>query len=110
MGIETFPEIENFQKLPKQVIVKSGEPRFHAADGARLHGIVINNCGHAICDVHVNIVIFNERKIPVFNTSIKPDPESLPQGSVASFNFQLKDFQGPISDYHLYTNWKFDDA
>lgn len=109
MGLETFPEIESFQKLPHQVIVKGGNPTFSAKDGAELRGIIINNIGHTICDIKVNLVIFNEKKIPMLNTSMMPDPATLPQGAITPFVFHLKEWDQPISDYHLYTNWKFDD-
>jgi hypothetical protein len=109
MGIETFPEIESFQKLPHQVIVKGGNWSFKERDGAELRGIVINNIGHAICDLRVNLVIFNEKKLPVFNISTASVPDSLPQGGIANFIFQLKDYSEKISNYHLYAHWKFDD-
>jgi len=109
MGLETFPEIENFQKLPHQVIVKGGGSSFNAAEGAELRGIVINNIGNPIRDVKVNVVIFDEHKIPILNTSVVSNPNILPQGAIATFVFQLKDFPGVISDYYLYANWRFDD-
>lgn len=108
MGLETFPEIENFQKLPRQVIVKAGQTSVDPVDGARLNGIVINNSGHGIRDLKANIVVFDEKKIPVLNTSIKTDPDALPQGGMASFTFQLKDYKAKFPDYYLYTNWAFD--
>ena len=58
MGLETFPEIESFQKLPRQVIVKGGSASFSARDGAELRGIVINNSGSSIRDVRVSLVVF----------------------------------------------------
>jgi len=109
MGLETFPEIENFQKLPHQVIVKGGHSSFSLAHGAQLRGIVINNIGHTIKDLKVHVVIFNERKIPILNTSAIPVPSALPQGTIATFLFQLKDHPREILDYYLYANWKFDD-
>ena len=109
MGMEAFPEIESFQKLPRQVIVKGGTSTFDRRHGATLCGIVINNTGHAIRDVRVNVVIFDRKKLPLLNTSIAADPGTLPQGGVANFIFELKDHPAEISDYHLYTNWKFCD-
>ncbi len=109
MGIEAFPEIENFQKLPRQVIVKGGSSTFSQERGAELRGIVINNIGHPIRGISVHVVIFNENKIPVLSTSTTADPETLPQGGIASFTFQIKTLDQEIQDYHLYTNWKFDD-
>ena len=107
MGLETFPEIENFQKLPKQVIVKGGSSSFDVKEGALLRGIVINNRGHSICDLRIHIVVFNERKIPILNTSEEADPEILSQGALASFTFQLKDLTKEVADYYLYPTWRF---
>ena len=109
MGIETFPEIENFQKLPHQVIVKGGSWSFSEQNGAELRGIVINNIGHSIRDIRVNLVLFNEKKIPLLNTSAATLPDTLPQGGIANFIFQLKDYRDPVADYHLYSHWKFDE-
>ncbi|MDD5217597.1 MAG: hypothetical protein PHN49_03695 [Candidatus Omnitrophica bacterium] len=109
MGLETFPEIESFQKLPRQVIVKGGGSRFSSGEGAELRGIVINNIGHAIRDLKVNLVIFNDYKIPVLNTSTVPDSEMLPQGAIANFTFRIEDYSQEITDYYLYANWRFDD-
>jgi len=109
MGIEQFPEIESFQKLPRRVIVKGGGSRFDPKVGAELRGIVINNLGHPIRDVSVNLVIFDERERPVLNTSTPPDPPLLPQGAIGSFVFQLKDFPSEIKNYYLYSSWKYDE-
>jgi hypothetical protein len=109
MSLETFPEIESFQKLPHQVIVKGGKWNFKEREGAELRGIVINNIGHTIRDIKVHLVVFNEKKIPLLSTSAASNPDTLPQGGISAFVFQLKDFTETISDYHLYTNWKFDD-
>ena len=109
MGIETFPEIESFQKLPRQVIVKGGSSDFSEHDGAWLRGIVINNIGQPIRDIRINVVIFDKKKIPILNVSATADPESLPQGGIGSFTFQIKSHSEVITDYYLYANWKFDD-
>ena len=109
MGIEAFPEIENFQKLPRQVIVKGGTSTFTQQDGAQLHGIVINNIGHPIQDLRVHAVIFDRNKLPLLSTSTPADPIHLPQGGIASFTVKLEDHHEQISDYHLYTSWKFDE-
>jgi len=110
MELEAFPEIENFQKLPRQVILKAGRISFDKTQGAKLHGLIINNCGHAICDVRANIVIFNEKQIPIYNLGVPTDPERLPQGAMGSFVFDLADVRDSIRDYHLYTNWSFDNV
>ncbi len=109
MGLETFPEIESFQKLPHQVIVKGGSSRFSEREGAELGGIVINNVGNPICDLRVNLVIFDEHKIPQLNTSALANPNTLEQGGIANFNFRLKDYPKRIDDYYLYASWRFDD-
>ena len=109
MGLETFPEIENFQKLPRQVIVKGGSSSFSQQEGATLAGIVINNIGHTIRDIRVNVVIFDNNRLPALNTCVPADPETLPQGGIGAFTFQLKNYPEEILDYHLYASWKFDD-
>ena len=109
MGIEAFPEIESFQKLPRQVIVKGGTSTFDEKQGAELRGIVINNTGQPIRDLRVNVVILSDKGIPVMSTSTLPEPGELPQGSISSFVFQIKNYPQRISNYHLFTNWHFDD-
>lgn len=110
MGLETFPDIESFQKLPRQVIVKGGRSTYSQVEGAELRGIVINNIGHPIREIRVNAVIFNERKIPRFSVSTLAEPAALPQGGIAAFVFRLKGYPQPVSDYHLYVDWKFDEG
>lgn len=109
MGIEEFPEIESFQKLPRRVIVKGGASRFDPKEGAELRGIVINNLGHPIREVSVNLVIFDERERPLLNTSTEPNPPALSQGAIGSFIFQLRDFSSEIKNYYLYSSWKYDE-
>lgn len=109
MDIETFPEIENFQKLPRQVIVKAGNISFENQSKAALRGIVINNSGHPICDLKVHVVFFDRNKLPVMSTSLKADPHELNQGGIANFLFELTDQHHLVSDYHLYTRWRFHD-
>lgn len=109
MGLEKFPEIESFQKLPHRVIVKGGSSSFDPKEGAGLRGIIINNIGQTIREVSVNLVIFDDNETPLLNTSVVPDPPVLPQGAVGSFLFQLKDFPGEIKKYYLYSSWKYDD-
>ena len=109
MDIETFPEIENFQKLPRKVIVKAGG--FSSAAGAsnELRGLVINNIGHPIKDIRVHVVIFDLRKIPQLSASVPANPDRLDQGGMANFIFELKDYLKKITDYHLYAGWKFEE-
>lgn len=109
MGLEAFPEIESFQKLPRQVIVKGGSSTYSEKEGAELRGIVINNIGHSIKDLRVQAVILDENKIPVMSTGVEPEPSFLPQGGIGSFVVRLKDYAQQIADYHLYANWKFDE-
>lgn len=110
MGIESFPEIENFQKLPREVIIKGASTHFSEADGAALRGIVINNIGHPIKHIRAQLVIFDKRRVPVLEVSALTDPEKLPQGGIGNFNFQLKSFKKEIQDYHLQVNWEFDES
>ena len=110
MGIEQFPEIETFQKLPRKVIVKGGNSGFDSQGRPELRGIVINNAGHPIRDIKVSVVIFNEDELPILNKSTLSDPVKLPQGGIASFTFLLADYQQEIKNYYLYANWKYDDS
>ncbi len=110
MGIESFPEIQNFQKLPKEVIVKGANTRFDPANGAELRGIVINNIGQPIRDIRVELVVFDRQRIPLLGTSAATDPDRLPQGGIANFHFQLKDFSQEIKNYYLHANWTFDES
>ena len=109
MGIEAFPEIESFQKLPRQVIVKGGTSTFEETKGATLRGIVINNIGHSIRDLRVNVVILNSQGIPVLSTGTAPEPQEIAQGGISSFLFNIEDYPEKILNYHLYADWKFDD-
>ena len=110
MGIEQFPEIETFQKLPRKVIVKGGSSGFDSKGRPELRGIVINNAGQPIRDAKVSLVIFNEQEIPILNKSAVPDPSALPQGTIGSFTFTLEDYNQEIKNYYLYVNWKYDDS
>ena len=111
MGIESFPEIENFQKLPREVIIKGAATRFNAKEGAELRGIVINNVGQPIKNVRAQLVVFGkDKKVPVLGISAAADPEKLPQGGIANFHFQLKGFKQEIKNYHLHATWVFDEA
>ena len=110
MGLEAFPEIESFQKLPRQVIVKGGSSTYSEREGAELRGIVINNIGHPICDLRVQVVILDEKGIPALSAGAVPEPASLPQGGIGSFVFKVAGYPRKISDYHVYANWKFDES
>lgn len=110
MDVDAFPDIENFHHLPRSVIVKGAKASFDPAEGAQLRGIVINNIGQAIQNLRVHVVLFDDRKIPLLNTSVAPESSKIPQGGVSPFHFQLKDFPHEIKDYHLFTNWSFDES
>ena len=110
MGIEQFPEIETFQKLPRKVIVKGGSSAFDPSGRPELRGIVINNSGHPIRDVKVFLVIFSDDEIPILNKSTAPDSTFLPQGAIGSFTFTLDDYSQEIKNYYLYSNWQYDDS
>ena len=110
MGIQEFPEIETFQRLPRKVIVKGGSSGFESNGKPELRGIVINNIGHSIKDIRVFLVIFNDHEIPILNASSSPEPSSLPQGQIGSFVFTLEEYDKEILNYYLYANWKYDDS
>jgi len=110
MGIESFPEIENFQKLPREVIIKGASTRFHEAEGASLQGIVINNVGHPIKNIRAQLVIFDKDRVPLLGTSVPTEPDHLPHGGIANFKFQLKDHKDEIKNYFLHANWSFDET
>ncbi|PIQ85069.1 MAG: hypothetical protein COV74_10760 [Candidatus Omnitrophica bacterium CG11_big_fil_rev_8_21_14_0_20_45_26] len=110
MSIQEFPEIETFQKLPHRVIVKGGNAGFNAKGKPELRGLIINNVGHAIKQIRVSLIVFNEREMPVLNTSVASDPAMLAQGGMASFVFTLNDYEQEITNYYLYANWKYDDS
>ena len=110
MGIEQFPEIETFQKLPRKVIVKGGSAGFDAKGKPELRGIVINNIGHPIREIVVALVIFDEQEIPILNKTTISEPTGLSQGAIASFTFVLEDYDQEIKNYYLYANWKYDDS
>ncbi|MBU9889034.1 MAG: hypothetical protein KTQ49_04105 [Candidatus Omnitrophica bacterium] len=110
MGIESFPEIENFQKLPHEVIIKGAGTRFIPSEGAELRGIVINNVGHPIKNVRAQLVVFDKDRVPLLGVSTPTDPDRLPQGGMAHFHFRLKDQKQEIKDYFLHANWSFDET
>jgi len=110
MGIESFPEIENFQKLPREVIIKGASTKFGREHGAELRGIVINNIGQPIRNIRAQLVVFGKNKVPVLGTSSAADPDKLPQGGIAKFRFFLKGFKQDLKNYHLRVVWNFDES
>jgi len=110
MDLDSFPDIENFQKLPREVIVKGAATDFDPEKGAAVQGIVINNVGHPVANVSLQLVVFDEDKLPIFSATTKPDPDKLQQGGLANFRFQLSDFKEEVKDYYLHANWRFDES
>lgn len=110
MGIEQFPEIEAFQKLPRRVIVKGGMSTVHTEGHADLSGIVINNIGQPLKDLKVNLIIFDSREIPIRSAAVSPDPSRLSQGGIASFKFSIEGQPNKITNYYLYPTWQYDDS
>lgn len=109
MDIEAFPAIENFQKLPKQVIVKGAPVALKESAEPELRGIVINNIGHTIKNVRAHVILFDEKKIPLQSTSMMTDPETLPQGGIGNFVIRLNTGLQGMANFHLYATWKFDE-
>src|SRR3990167_5766761 len=110
MGIEEFPAIESFQRLPKKIIVKGGDSVINKNGDTELAGLVINNLGQPVRDIVVHLIVFDEKEMPAVNLSMKPDPDRLDQGNMASFKFILEKFGAPVKNFHLYANWKYDDS
>jgi hypothetical protein len=110
MALENFPEIEAFQKLPKRVIVKGGLSAVREDGHAELSGIVINNAGQPIKSLKVFLILFDERGIPILNSSVGADPAKLSQGGVASFKFSVNGYGEKINNHYLYPNWQYDDS
>ena len=109
MRIESFPDIENFQKLPKQVIVKGGEISIDESKGLELGGIVLNNVGHAIRNIRVHLILFDSRNIPLFKRTLTPKPDAVEQGGISTFLFQTDEVDEKNPTYYLYADWKFDE-
>lgn len=110
MGIEEFPEIEAFQRLPRRIIVKGGVSTVNAQGHAELSGIVINNLGQPVKDIKVNLIVFDAREIPVLNATAMPDPARLTQGGIGSFRFVIEGQSAKLTNYYLYPSWQYDDG
>ncbi len=110
MGIEEFPEIESFQRLPKKLIVKGGDSTVDSNQDTTFKGLVINNLGQSVKDVVVHLIVFDEDNIPVLQVSAKPEPDRLSQGNMASFKVKMQGFAKPINNYYLHSQWKYDDS
>ena len=108
-NFEQFPTIEAFQNLPRQVIVKGGRTSVFHDGSAELSGIVINNLSQPIKDVRVNLVLFDEQEIPIFNVKATPHPDVLSQGTIGSFTVKVEEHGKDIHNYYLYATWQYDD-
>ncbi len=109
MGVEDYPDIESFHKLPKKLIIKAGDTDVTAGGDAGLSGIVINNLGQAVQKIEVFLVLFNENNIPAEHLRAEPDPNRLTQGGLGSFRFILKGKNKKISNYYLHARWEYVD-
>jgi len=107
MSLKEFPEIENFQRLPREVIVK-GTISEETEGLQRLHGIVINNVGHAVTRIRVNAVLFDDQKLPIRATNALVDPEKLEQGAIGTFALDFKELPCKVKSHYLHANWSFD--
>lgn len=110
MSIEEFPEIEDFHRLPRRVIVKGGISQVNVKGDAELSGIVLNNLGQPIKDIRVNLVVFDHREIPILNALTIAEPAKLSQGGIASFKFVIENHKEKITNYYLYSTWQYDDS
>ncbi len=108
MKLNSFPEIEDFRKLPHEVVVKGAVSEPDPKKGVEVRGIVINNIGQPIKNIRVQVVVFDEYHLPQMSTSISPSPSKLQQGGIANFIFVLEDLEKPVKDLYLHANWSFD--
>ncbi|HNV86859.1 MAG TPA: hypothetical protein PKL97_07875 [Candidatus Omnitrophota bacterium] len=110
MSIEEFPEIEDFHRLPRRVIVKGGVSRVNANGDAELSGIVLNNLGQPIKGLKVNLVVFDDREMPILNALTDPEPARLAQGGISSFKIVLPGHKEQVTNCYLYPTWQYDDS
>ena len=108
MRLNSFPEIEDFRKLPHEVVVKGAISESDPEKGVEVRGIVINNIGQPIKNIRVQVVVFDEYHLPQISTTLSPTPAKLQQGGIANFVFTLQDLEKPIKDLYLHANWGFD--
>lgn len=108
MKLNSFPEIEDFRKLPHEVVVKGALSEADPKKGVEVRGIVINNIGQPIKNIRVQVVVFDEYHLPQMSTSLSPSPSKLQQGGIANFVFALTDLEKPVKDLYLHANWSFD--
>jgi len=108
MRLNSFPEIEDFRKLPREVVVKGAISEANLEKGVEIRGIVINNLGQAIKNIRVQVVVFDEYHLPQMSTGISPSPSKLQQGGIANFIFTFQGLEKPVKDFYLHANWGFD--
>ncbi|HRK62581.1 MAG TPA: hypothetical protein PLY88_08585 [Candidatus Omnitrophota bacterium] len=108
MRLNSFPEIEDFRKLPREVVVKGAISETSLEKGVEIRGIVINNLGQAIKNIRVQVVVFDEYHLPQMSTGISPSPAKLQQGGIANFIFTFQGLEKPVKDFYLHANWGFD--
>jgi len=108
-NFEQFPTIEAFQKLPRQVIVKGGKTSVADDGTSELSGIVINNLTQPIRNVRVNLILFDDREMPLRNITVMPHPSRLDQGTIASFTVKVDHNHQSINNYYLYATWEYED-
>ncbi len=108
MRLNSFPEIEDFRKLPREVVVKGAISETDIQKGVEIRGIVINNIGQPIKNIRVQVVVFDEYHLPQMSTSLSPSPPKLQQGGIANFIFTFQGLEKPVKDFYLHANWGFD--
>lgn len=108
MRLNSFPEIEDFRKLPHEVVVKGAISEADPKKGVEVRGIVINNIGQPIKNIRVQVVVFDEYHLPQMSTTVSPTPSKLQQGGIANFIFTIAELEKPVKDLYLHANWGFD--
>ncbi len=108
MRLNSFPEIEDFRKLPREVVVKGAISEPDPKKGVEIRGIVINNIGQPIKNIRIQVVVFDEYHLPQMSTSLSPAPSKLQQGGIANFIFTFEGLEKPVKDFYLHANWGFD--
>ncbi len=108
MRLNSFPEIEDFRKLPREVVVKGAISENDIAKGVEIRGIVINNIGQPIKNIRVQVVVFDEYHLPQMSASLDSIPARLQQGGIANFVLTLQGLEKAVKDFYLHANWGFD--
>ena len=108
MRLNSFPEIEDFRKLPREVVVNGAISEPDPKKGVEIRGIVINNIWQPIKNIRIQVVVFDEYHLPQMSTSLSPAPSKLQQGGIANFIFTFEGLEKPVKDFYLHANWGFD--